>query len=317
MPRFNPARAVELLESGKHHGDRRRPRRLPCAPVRDGAPRTRASWMRCRLCICGGAPLSVALQERWFDATGVELRQGYGLTESGPVCLFNHVGQPNAPGSLGTPLPGVEVDLRTPIAVRRRRTACAGHTETRRAATRARSACAATMCFADTSRARARTAASRRLAAHRGSRPPSSRRPNRVYRTHKADVHPEWVQHLSARDRTRRGPDAGRCRSGGARGRRRRPGTGYRARRHGLGDRRRGCSNGAPNACAALQAAVGHYEYSKRRPRSPGCRPSGPIAARPAPPTRGARRRRPDRTGFRHIACSSSIAISSDISVGR
>ena len=65
-----------------------------------------------RLCICGGAVLSVSLQERWFDATGVELRQGYGLTEGGPVCLFNRTTLPNRRGTLGVPFPGVEVSIR-------------------------------------------------------------------------------------------------------------------------------------------------------------------------------------------------------------
>lgn len=67
-----------------------------------------------RLCICGGAPLSPALQERWAHATGVELRQGYGLTEAGPVCLFNHASEPNARGSLGTPMKGVQVAIADP-----------------------------------------------------------------------------------------------------------------------------------------------------------------------------------------------------------
>ena len=48
-----------------------------------------------RVCICGGAPLAVALQERWHAATGVALHQGYGLTEAGPVCLFNRPALPN------------------------------------------------------------------------------------------------------------------------------------------------------------------------------------------------------------------------------
>lgn len=64
-----------------------------------------------RLCICGGSPLSVDLQDRWFDATGVELRQGYGLTEAGPVCLFNRVDRPNVRGAMGVAFPGVDVRL--------------------------------------------------------------------------------------------------------------------------------------------------------------------------------------------------------------
>jgi long-chain acyl-CoA synthetase len=65
-----------------------------------------------RLCICGGAPLPLALQDRWFEATGVELRQGYGLTEAGPVCLFNRVDRPNVRGSLGYAFPDVDVAVR-------------------------------------------------------------------------------------------------------------------------------------------------------------------------------------------------------------
>ena len=65
-----------------------------------------------RLCISGGAPLDPAIQDRWFEATGVELRQGYGLPEGSPVVLFNRVAVPNARGTLGTPFPGVEVTIR-------------------------------------------------------------------------------------------------------------------------------------------------------------------------------------------------------------
>lgn len=65
-----------------------------------------------RLCICGGAPLEEELQARWYEATGVELRQGYGLTEAGPISLFNTLDQPNHRGTLGLPFPGVEVTIR-------------------------------------------------------------------------------------------------------------------------------------------------------------------------------------------------------------
>ena len=68
-----------------------------------------------RLCICGGAPLDRELQERWADRTGVELRQGYGLTEAGPVCLFNRVDRPNRIGALGVPFPGVAISIRAPL----------------------------------------------------------------------------------------------------------------------------------------------------------------------------------------------------------
>jgi long-chain acyl-CoA synthetase len=67
-----------------------------------------------RVCICGGAVLTRDLQDRWADVTGVELRQGYGLTEAAPVCLFNRVDRPNVRGTLGLPFPGVDVAVMPP-----------------------------------------------------------------------------------------------------------------------------------------------------------------------------------------------------------
>jgi long-chain acyl-CoA synthetase len=67
-----------------------------------------------RLCICGGAPLNAALQERWEQRTGIPLRQGYGLTEAGPVALFDGPPSPGRPGVLGMPPAGVRVSIRDP-----------------------------------------------------------------------------------------------------------------------------------------------------------------------------------------------------------
>ena len=73
---------------------------------------------RIRLCLCGGAPVDPALQDRWFDETGSELRQGYGLTEASPVCLCNRSAHPNRRGTLGTAFPGCEVTIRDPATQR-------------------------------------------------------------------------------------------------------------------------------------------------------------------------------------------------------
>jgi long-chain acyl-CoA synthetase len=58
--------------------------------------------------------LPVAVQDAWAELTGVELRQGYGLTEAGPVCLFNRVQLPNRRGTLGVPFPDVAVEIHDP-----------------------------------------------------------------------------------------------------------------------------------------------------------------------------------------------------------
>jgi len=68
-----------------------------------------------RFCICGGAPLPREWQDRWADLAGVELRQGYGLTEAGPVCLFNDIDEPNRRGTIGSPFRGVRVAIHDPL----------------------------------------------------------------------------------------------------------------------------------------------------------------------------------------------------------
>lgn len=57
----------------------------------------------------GGAPLGPELGKKW-DALGIELLQGYGLTETSPVVASN-THEENRLGSVGKVLPGVEVKL--------------------------------------------------------------------------------------------------------------------------------------------------------------------------------------------------------------
>jgi long-chain acyl-CoA synthetase len=61
---------------------------------------------RLRIAISGGAPLGTELAE-FFEAIGIPLVEGYGLTEGG-VIVFNPIDQPLA-GSIGKALPGVEI----------------------------------------------------------------------------------------------------------------------------------------------------------------------------------------------------------------
>jgi long-chain acyl-CoA synthetase len=58
-----------------------------------------------RLWISGGEALSIELQERLFDEHGIELRQGYGLTEASPIVSCNPPDRPNRPGSIGRAMP--------------------------------------------------------------------------------------------------------------------------------------------------------------------------------------------------------------------
>jgi long-chain acyl-CoA synthetase len=113
MERFHPVRAAELLADGITQvvGVPAVFHALLAAIERRGLDLRRSAL---RVCICGGAVLPIELQDRWADATGIELRQGYGLTEAAPVCLFNRVDRPNVRGTLGVPFPGVDVAIMPP-----------------------------------------------------------------------------------------------------------------------------------------------------------------------------------------------------------
>ena len=62
---------------------------------------------RLRVAVSGGAPLTPPVAKR-FLALGLQLIQGYGLTEAAPVVTCNRI-EDNQPESVGRPLPSLEV----------------------------------------------------------------------------------------------------------------------------------------------------------------------------------------------------------------
>jgi long-chain acyl-CoA synthetase len=66
---------------------------------------------RFRYIISGGAALDPALGASWREL-GIDVIQGYGTTECSPGLTFNRVAL-NRLGSVGTPLPGVEIKIAT------------------------------------------------------------------------------------------------------------------------------------------------------------------------------------------------------------
>ena len=65
-----------------------------------------------RLMVSGSAALPVTTLERWKEISGHTLLERYGMTEIG-MALSNPFRGERVPGSVGTPLPGVEVRLAT------------------------------------------------------------------------------------------------------------------------------------------------------------------------------------------------------------
>jgi long-chain acyl-CoA synthetase len=65
-----------------------------------------------RLCISGGAPLPVEVFNEFTRKFPFPLREGYGPTESSPVATVNPIYGINKPGSIGKPIPNVELSIR-------------------------------------------------------------------------------------------------------------------------------------------------------------------------------------------------------------
>jgi long-chain acyl-CoA synthetase len=62
-----------------------------------------------RLCGSGGAPLPVAVQQRFEKVVGRRLTEGWGMTETAPIGTFTPREQLRKPGSCGLPYPGTEM----------------------------------------------------------------------------------------------------------------------------------------------------------------------------------------------------------------
>lgn len=59
----------------------------------------------------GGMAVQRAVAERWQQATGVQLTEGFGMTESSPVITCNPVNEPARLGSIGVPAPSTDVRI--------------------------------------------------------------------------------------------------------------------------------------------------------------------------------------------------------------
>ena len=67
-----------------------------------------------RVAAAGGSALPVEVHKDFEKRFGVTILEGYGLSETSPVASFSPYGQPVRVGSIGTPIPGVEMKLLKP-----------------------------------------------------------------------------------------------------------------------------------------------------------------------------------------------------------
>ncbi|MFL6090229.1 MAG: long-chain-fatty-acid--CoA ligase [Aeromicrobium sp.] len=64
-----------------------------------------------RVAVSGGAALPVDIHRQVRERFGVTILEGYGLSETSPVASFSRLGEEPRVGSIGVPVPGVEMKL--------------------------------------------------------------------------------------------------------------------------------------------------------------------------------------------------------------
>jgi long-chain acyl-CoA synthetase len=66
-----------------------------------------------KFCVSGGAPLPIEIKRGFEKASGCHLVEGYGLSETSPSATANPIAGTNKEGSIGIPLPGTRVSIRS------------------------------------------------------------------------------------------------------------------------------------------------------------------------------------------------------------
>ncbi|HEY9378235.1 MAG TPA: long-chain fatty acid--CoA ligase [Jiangellaceae bacterium] len=107
LPRFDPQQALQTL--AEH-----RATIFAGVPTMYGAllaqpDRAAYDVSALRVCISGGSAMPVELLRGFEHEFGCKVLEGYGLSETSPVASFNHPDRERKPGSIGTPIRGVEM----------------------------------------------------------------------------------------------------------------------------------------------------------------------------------------------------------------
>ena len=109
IPRFEPGKALQIIQRDK-------------VTLFDGVPTMYHALLNCpdradydvsslRTCVSGGSAMPVEVMRGFENAFGCVILEGYGLSETSPVASFNHPERERKPGSIGTPIRGVEMKL--------------------------------------------------------------------------------------------------------------------------------------------------------------------------------------------------------------
>jgi len=115
LPRFDPRQALALMQSEGVTFFAGVPTMYwgLLGAVDDGVD-VDSLAKRLRMAISGGSALPVEIISDFQRRFGVQIKEGYGLSETSPVATFNPTDRDPKPGSIGTPIWGVECQLIDP-----------------------------------------------------------------------------------------------------------------------------------------------------------------------------------------------------------
>jgi long-chain acyl-CoA synthetase len=108
LPRFDPGKALEIIERdgvSVFQGVPTMYTALLHQPSEQGAAAT------LRICVSGGSALPVEVLRGFEERFSCKLLEGYGLSETSAISSFNHADRERKPGSVGTPIEGVEMKV--------------------------------------------------------------------------------------------------------------------------------------------------------------------------------------------------------------
>jgi len=107
IPRFDAGKALEIIARDHVSVFQGVPTMFSALLHHDGREQIDTSSLR--LCMSGGAAMPVVVMRGFEEAFGCHVLEGYGLSETSPVASFNHPDRERKPGSIGTPIEGVEL----------------------------------------------------------------------------------------------------------------------------------------------------------------------------------------------------------------
>ncbi|GAA4073363.1 long-chain fatty acid--CoA ligase [Actinomadura miaoliensis] len=111
QPRFEPAEALRLMAREKVTIFAGVPTMYWALLSDQGTVPTEDVTRHLHTCVSGGASLPLEVLKGFEAKFGVKVLEGYGLSETSPVASFNQADVGLKPGSIGTPIWGVEMKL--------------------------------------------------------------------------------------------------------------------------------------------------------------------------------------------------------------